>query len=132
MSTGDRIRKLGFKRWYERTLLEGHAFLVTGFLALILAFGGFELIAESDGALAFLIGLGTTAAGALVSGLGLHRYFQMLVLAQSLGHRATCDKCNTYAAFTVLPEPATPPAEQTMQSASLRVRCRHCGNEWQI
>ena len=32
----DAIRKLGFKKWYERQLIESHVYLVTCFLCLIL------------------------------------------------------------------------------------------------
>ena len=35
MTPADRIDKLGFRRWYERELIEGHAYLVTGFLSFI-------------------------------------------------------------------------------------------------
>jgi hypothetical protein len=34
--SADDIRKLGFRRWYERQLLESHACLVTCFLCTIL------------------------------------------------------------------------------------------------
>ena len=30
------VRKLGFRKWYERQLIEAHAWLVTGFLAWLL------------------------------------------------------------------------------------------------
>ena len=36
------IRKLGFRRWYERLLIEAHAWLVSCFLALVLAVALFE------------------------------------------------------------------------------------------
>lgn len=132
MGTADRIRKLGFRRWHERTLIEGHAYLVTGFLALVLAFGGFELLTAAEGAGALLTAVGLTTIGVLVCGFGLHRYFRMLVLAQNLGHRATCGQCQTYAAFNVLPEAGGRRPVETADSLWLKVRCRHCGNEWQI
>ncbi|MBL8526548.1 MAG: hypothetical protein JNL68_02580, partial [Burkholderiales bacterium] len=35
MSYEESIRKLGFKRWYERQLIESHGYLVTCFLCMI-------------------------------------------------------------------------------------------------
>ena len=37
MEPGDSIRRVGFKRWYERQLIEGHVYLVTALLAALLA-----------------------------------------------------------------------------------------------
>ena len=36
MPLPEAIRKRGFRRWYSRQLVEGHAHLVTGFLSLIM------------------------------------------------------------------------------------------------
>ena len=36
MELADDIRKRGFKKWYERQLIESHAYLVTCFLCMIL------------------------------------------------------------------------------------------------
>ena len=36
MPVADRICKLGFRRWYERQLIEAHGSLVTAFLGVIL------------------------------------------------------------------------------------------------
>ncbi len=42
MQVGKDIARLGFRRWYERQLVESHAYLVAAFLALILLLAGFE------------------------------------------------------------------------------------------
>ncbi len=36
MRLDDAIRRRGFRRWYEQQLIDGHLWLVTGFLALIM------------------------------------------------------------------------------------------------
>lgn len=132
MSTGERIRKLGFKRWYERTLIESHAYLVTALLGMILAFAGVEMIGAHQGVAPFLLGAGTTGLGMLVVGLGIPRYFRTLMLAQSFGERATCGQCHAYAAFNVLACGVAGTRETEGPTSSwLRVRCR-CGNEWRI
>lgn len=35
MEIAAKIREIGFKRWYERQLIESHAYLVTCFLSMI-------------------------------------------------------------------------------------------------
>ena len=35
MEPADSIGRLGFARWYERRLIEGHAWFITGFICLI-------------------------------------------------------------------------------------------------
>ena len=35
MEPADSIRRLGFARWYERRLIEGHAWFVSGFMCMI-------------------------------------------------------------------------------------------------
>ena len=44
MQIGKDIARLGFRRWYERQLVESHAYLVGAFLALILLLAGFEAL----------------------------------------------------------------------------------------
>ena len=35
MEPADSICRLGFARWYERRLIEGHAWFITGFFCMI-------------------------------------------------------------------------------------------------
>ena len=41
------IERHGFRRWYERQLIESHAYLALGFVALILLLSGLELLSET-------------------------------------------------------------------------------------
>ena len=64
------IRKLGFRRWYERRLIEAHAFLITGFLALILAVAFLELRGETPAGgqrVIYLLGAVASMAGGIVA-----------------------------------------------------------------
>lgn len=122
MNTSDRIQKLGFKRWYERTLIEGHAYLVSSFLGMIIAFAGLELVGKRQD---ILFGFLAGAIGMFVVVFGFHRYYRMLILARSIGDHATCERCKVYAAFNVVASGQSMPDGQW-----LRVKCRKCGNEW--
>jgi hypothetical protein len=111
------IDKLGFRRWYERQLLESHAWLVT---CLLCAFAALALIEGLDFRAAFFGSLvrGAMAfAAGLLSWITLQRYVAMLVRANRLAEHATCATCGTYGRFSVLDDTS-------------RVRCRGCGHEW--
>ena len=134
VTVGERIAKLGFRRWYERTLIESHAFLVTALLGGILLFTGVELFLEHEG-LWSRAGLGAFAMllGGLIAVASLHRYILMLTFAISLGEHATCPSCNTYAKFDVLTSGRVR-SEVADRPGSLwmKVKCKKCGSEWRI
>ena len=66
MSLADAIRKHGFTRWYERQLYESFAYLVSGFLALIMMAIAMEVtdFRGSFGGLVVLVAV--AACGAMV------------------------------------------------------------------
>jgi hypothetical protein len=131
------IRKLGFRRWYERRLIEAHAFLVTGFLALILAVACLELRGETSTGgerMAYLLGAVASLAGGIVAWL---RYHRMLAVIEWAGEQATCPACGEYGRLRLLaagPHAPTsgPDADLAAEIPRLRVACRGCGNEWDI
>jgi hypothetical protein len=115
------ISRLGFTTWYERRLLEAHAWLVTALLCAIFA----EVsLASLDFQGNFLVWLGTAGGiffGALIVWHGLRRYSAILREAERIVSQATCAACKAYARFQVLSElPRIP------------VRCRKCSHEWTI
>jgi hypothetical protein len=130
----ERIAKLGFRRWYERTLVESHAFLITALLGAILAFTGMELITQrDDGEINFALGVVAVLIGGVVAAASVHRYIRMLMLAINLGEHATCRDCNAYAKFDLLHSGrlrSHGPDEKG--SFWMRVKCRKCGYEWRI
>lgn len=130
-SAAERIRKFGFKRWYERTLIESHAYLVTAFLGMILAFAAIELIGEHSGATHLLLGVVAAVVGTAIVGFGIQRYYRIWMLAESFGDRATCPQCRTYAAFNVTAAGSAPDEDAaTAGSTWLKVKCRKCGADW--
>ncbi len=42
----DYIQRYGFRRWYERQLIESHAYLALGFVALIMMLAGVEVMGD--------------------------------------------------------------------------------------
>ena len=47
------IERHGFRRWYERQLIESHAYLALGFVALILLLSGLELLSSAEAGIRF-------------------------------------------------------------------------------
>ena len=137
MASLDRIRTKGFRHWYERQLVECHAWLLSWFLGLIVLISGVELVGGNSqdrrvGAL--LLG-----AGLLVTLYSWRRYRLMLEIAERLGEQAVCPGCEAYAKFSVEssgPNPMPDGGDLALERESggiwLRARCRKCGDEWMI
>lgn len=137
MEPAESIVRLGFSRWYERQLIESHAYLVTGFLCLIVVLASLEdftLRGPGYQPLAMLI---LIMVAALVCYFSCKRYLTMLAYAQHIADKATCEKCRAYAAFTVTGCSSSgqqTPTEEAAQAANawFAVKCRKCGHEWTI
>jgi hypothetical protein len=118
----DGIRRLGFRRWYERQLMDGFASLVTAVLCAILLAVCIEQI-DFRGTIAplFLMLLITFVAGA-VAFVTTRRFLMLLARAELYGDRSTCANCQVYGRLEVL----------SSQGPSLQVRCRNCQHEWRM
>jgi hypothetical protein len=133
----DRIRTDGFRRWYERQLIECHAWLVSWFLGVIVFVSGLEL--SGAGAATRVSGIALLLAGVLVAVYSWRRYRAMLVTAERLGEQASCPSCSAYGRFKVLsswpaslPDGGDPSVENAGSGLWLRAKCRKCGGEWLI
>jgi hypothetical protein len=114
----DSIRRLGFARWYERRLIEGHAWFISGFACMVAIAACIEELG-SRGSAARLIFYGLVVVAAAAIGVyGIVRYQQILVEAERLGEHATCGACGAYARFRLV--------------SQSEVQCRKCGHEWQL
>jgi hypothetical protein len=114
----DSIAKIGFRRWYERQLIEGHAWFVTCFVCMIAIAACMEELSFRGPLPRLLAYVAFVIAAGGVGIYGLRRYQDIMVRAESLGEHATCAKCGSYAKFRMI-------------SAS-EVRCRKCANEWRL
>jgi hypothetical protein len=118
MEPADSIRRLGFARWYERRLIEGHAWFISVFFCLIAIAACAEEL-NFRGSFARLLAYVILVAASTAIGIyGLRRYQQILTEAEQLGEHATCNACGAYARFSLI--------------SQSRVRCRKCENEWRL
>lgn len=135
MASLDRIRTDGFRSWYERQLIECHAWLVSWFLGLIVLVSGVELAGAGSGTRpgGILLLLG----GLAVTLFSWTRYRLLLEIAERLAEHAVCPNCDTYARFSTmssgpspLPDGGDPSLENHGGGVWLQVKCKKCGDEW--
>lgn len=118
---GESIKRLGFRRWYERQLFESFAWLATCLLSGVVFAAILELIGLSGGIVVTLLTLGVLYVIGLM-GFGAWRAFwRSLARAQALAGRATCPRCATYGRFEVLDE-----------AEPIPVRCDACAEQWRL
>jgi len=126
------IRKLGFKRWFERELIESHAYLVTCFLCLVLVVALFEQLGARTGGFERALMYAAMLARGGIGIFSLNRYIAILFRALRLSQRSTCENCGTYARFSVLDSGRanTEEAVRGRDGTWLKLRCSRCGHEW--
>lgn len=130
MTLSDGIRKVGFRRWYERQLIECHLYLVTGLLSMLVVGACLEEFSLSTSVSRSLLIALLTAAGLAACIWSFRRYLNMLVATQRAAERSVCRKCRAYGRLELLRAGSAPP--EVEPNPWLRVRCRKCGNEWII
>ncbi len=124
MTLADGIRKHGFRKWYERELLQSHAHLVLTFLCVVGVFAAFEAawrFRSLDDQLVDLF------AALICGGTGLwalRRYLYLLNHAELAANQADCPHCKAYGRLTLLRPEA--------QGNCVDVSCRACGHHWRI
>jgi hypothetical protein len=124
MKLADGIKRHGFRKWYERELLQSHAHLLLMVLCTVGLLGAFEAGAQfrswQDQALDLLAGL-------LCAGTGLwamRRYLGLLAGAEAAANQAECPHCHTYGRLECL--------NADRGDRAVAVRCRNCGQDWKI
>jgi hypothetical protein len=119
MEPASSIEKLGFKRWYERQLIESHAWLVSGILCALAIAATLEVTGFRLTSFAGLVAFAFVYVAGVVCWHSLKRYRAIMAQAERLSEQSTCKTCRTYAAFNVI---AARPR--------ISVRCRKCSSEW--
>jgi hypothetical protein len=134
MTVADYIHRHGFRRWYERQLVESHAYLALAFVALILLLSGVEVLGDAKGGLYYLGVLSAAALGGILMIVAWRRFIVLLMRAEQFAEGATCRNCAAWGRFKVLGQESV--ADDDPPEAGrphwLRVRCTQCGHEWRL
>ncbi|MGH8727479.1 MAG: hypothetical protein ACREV9_04845 [Burkholderiales bacterium] len=129
MEIAAKIREIGFKRWYERQLIESHAYLVTCFLSMIAVAVTLEVDSLMRLGFETLVRLGVAFGGIALCIGTWKQYSKRMLLADILGESATCGNCKRYASFNVIGSGTHLPADEG-HKFWMRVKCRKCNHEW--
>jgi hypothetical protein len=113
------IGRLGFPKWYERRLMEAHAWLLTALLCAIYVEVSLEAISFKGSMVVWLGTAGGIFVGGLIVWHGLRRFFAILTEAERFASQSTCSGCKAYGKFEIV-------AEQP----AMTVRCRKCSHQW--
>ena len=132
MSPADGIRRLGFRRWYERQLIESHACFVTCFLCMIVALVCFEGVSLRGGGWTPVLMLGLVFGAGTIGIAALKRYKHLLDRAERIAEHSTCAKCATYGRLEILSAGGRDDTPGSSVAPWMRVQCRKCGNQWLI
>jgi hypothetical protein len=116
------IRRVGFRKWYERQLLSSHAHMVLGFLSAVALVGCVEAYRTSV-ADAGLYALYVVLCGG-IGAWAMRRYSFLMLRAEDTANQANCPDCGDYGRFKIVRSRASEP--------ELDVRCRKCTREWII
>ncbi|MEN9416808.1 MAG: hypothetical protein RI988_428 [Pseudomonadota bacterium] len=122
MGLGEGIRKVGFRKWYERELLTGHAHLVLLLMCVLGLMTALEastrFLSAADQAIDFVSVIVCAGVGLWA----LRRYMALLARAQAIAHQADCPACQAYGRLDCTGE----------REDEVHVRCRSCGHRWTI
>jgi phage FluMu protein Com len=134
MQPSDYIQRFGFRRWYERQLIESHGYLALGFVALILMLSGAEVLSDMKAGAGYITTLVVAAGGGLLVLVSWKRFNVLLARAERFAEAAECPACKTWGKFRVLGQEAAPEDDppEAGRPRWLRVRCTKCGGEWKI
>jgi hypothetical protein len=117
------IKRIGFRKWYERQLLSSHAHFALAFLSAIALTGSIEAYRGTFGDEAAMYVMFVLACAA-IGAWALRRYSLLMVRAEEAANQASCPDCGEYGRFTVVRQGANDPG--------MEVRCRKCSREWAI
>jgi len=120
----DGIRRLGFRKWYERELLQSHAHLALTFLCAVGLFGAIEAAMHYTGWIDRVIDALAVVASGAIGVWALRRYLYLLMHAEHAANQADCPHCGTYARFTLV--------EGLPNASVVQVCCRVCAHQWSI
>lgn len=129
-NSGLGIRRLGFRKWYERELIKSHGALVTCLLCGVTLAAMVET-AQLDRPGAVLASALIATAVAALGWFSWRSYITRLRRAELYGEHSTCAACGSYGRFQVV---ATGAQHDRNDGADawLQVECRGCAHRWRM
>lgn len=119
------IRRVGFRKWYERELLSSHAHMLLALLSVVALLASFEAIGggsmgEKIMDFAFILICGAISLWAL------RRYLYLLMHAEEMANQANCAQCKAYGQLQLVE------AQHRPNAGWVPVCCKRCGFTWKL
>ncbi len=122
-SLADGIRRVGFRKWYERELLSSHAHMLLAFLCVIALMASMEAFhGATSGQKLANVGFVVLSGG--IGLWALRRYLYLLMHAEEVANQANCPQCSAYGKLTLV--------EEDRRNGDATVCCKKCGHTWVI
>ena len=118
------IRKHGFRKWYERQLLQSHAHMLLLLLCAIGLLATFSVFSRSQPLADLLLDIGMVLLFAAVGLWAMRRYLFLLMHAEQVANQAVCSECKAYGRLAVV--------EVDHGGERVKVRCTKCQHGWDI
>lgn len=122
MKLAEGIRKVGFRKWYERELLAGHAHMALLLMSVLGLMAALEAASRYTSTADQLTDIVAVLVCAAVGMWALRRYLFLLARAEAIAHQADCPGCGTYGRMSCEAE----------HEEAVDVRCRRCQHPWTI
>ena len=123
-----RLQRVGFRKWYERQLVDGHISLVTAFLCVIAIACGAELVSIKDQSIGIIGNAVLIFGSAVIGWAAIKRYQRVLVEAEWMGEQANCGGCGRYG-FSMTKDHLLQPSHDKWM---IKAHCKKCAHQWDI
>lgn len=124
MQLAQGIKRHGFRKWYERELLQSHAHMTLAFLCTIGLLGAVEAATQFTSWQDRVVDALAVVACIGIGLWSLRRYLYLLNHAEFVANQADCPGCGVYGRLDLIGEPTS--------DGATPVRCRKCAHCWQI
>lgn len=118
------IRKHGFRKWYERQLLQSHAHLVLLLVCAVGLLATFGVFSRHQPWFDLVLDIGMVLLFIGVGLWSLRRYLFLLMHAEQVANQAVCGRCKAYGRLSVV--------EVDRGGARVTVCCTKCQHRWDI
>ena len=130
MAPAASIRRIGFRKWYERELIKSHAALVTSFMCAVLVAALAEQLNFARSGWPKASVLLVVFAALALAWFSVRSYFVLMHRAERYGSRSTCTVCQEYGRFTVIETGGA--RGEPAEGEWMKVQCRKCGHGWRM
>lgn len=126
-SLADGIRRVGFRKWYERELLSSHAHMALAVMSVVAMLASFEAFQGASTGEKFMNTIFVVACAAIAL-WSLRRYLYLLMHAEEMANQANCARCQAYGLLQL----QDPQDRRHPDGPLVPVCCKRCGFRWNL